>query len=54
MLLLEFTISMPNGDSFKERVEAVDENEGRAILEAKHGVGTCPYPCKVIAVPPSA
>ncbi len=53
-MLLEFTVSLPNGDSFKERVEAADETEGRAILEAKHGVGSCPYPCKVIIVPPNA
>jgi hypothetical protein len=52
-MLLEFTVSLPNGDSFKERVEAVDEAAGRAALEAKHGTGCCPYPCKVIFVPQS-
>jgi hypothetical protein len=50
-MLLEFTISLPNGDSFKERVEVANEAEGKALLEAKHGVGTCPYPCKVIFTP---
>ncbi len=53
-MLLEFTVSLPNGDNFKERVEAEDEAEGRAILEAKHGAGCCPFPCKVIFVPPTA
>jgi hypothetical protein len=52
-MLLEFTVSLPNGDSFKERVEAADETAGRVILEEKHGVGCCPYPCKVIMVPGS-
>lgn len=50
-MLMEFTVSLPNGDSFKEKVEAADEAAGRAILEAKHGVGCCPYPCKVVFVP---
>ena len=53
-MLLEFTVSLPNGDSFKERVEVANEDEGRALLEAKHGVGCCPYPCKVIVQPASA
>jgi hypothetical protein len=53
-MLLEFTVSLPNGDSFKERIEVETEAEGRSILEAKHGVGTCPYPCKVVYVPPTA
>ena len=52
-MLLEFTVVLPNGDSFKEKVEAVDEAAGRAIVEGKHGSGTCPYPCKVIFVPGS-
>jgi len=50
-MLLEFTVSLPSGDSFKERVEAENEDAGRVILEAKHGTGCCPYPCKVILVP---
>lgn len=47
-MILEFTVSLPNGDSFKEKVTAANETEGRAILEAKYGVGTVPYSCKVI------
>jgi len=48
-MILEFTVSLPDGDNFKERVEDVaDEAEGKAILEAKYGEGTVPYPCKVI------
>jgi hypothetical protein len=52
-MLLEFTVVLPNGDSFKKRVEAADETAGRIIVEAEHGTGTCPYPCKVIFVPGS-
>ena len=52
-MLLEFSVVLPNGDSFKERVEAADETAGRIIVEAKHGVGTCPYPCKVVFTPGS-
>lgn len=47
-MTLEFTVTLPNGESFKERVEADNELAGKAILEDKHGKGTCPYPCKVI------
>jgi len=48
-MILEFTVSLSNGDSFKEKVTASNEAEGRAILEAKYGVGTVPYSCKVIS-----
>jgi hypothetical protein len=53
-MLLEFTVELPDGSSFKERVEVENEAAGIAILEAKYVEGCCPYPCKVIFVPPSA
>lgn len=53
-MLLEFTVELPDRSSFKERVEAASEAEGIALLEAKYVEGCCPYPCKVIFVPPSA
>lgn len=49
-MILEFTVSLPNGDSFKEKITASDENEGRSILEAKYGPGTVPYSCKVMSL----
>lgn len=48
-MVLEFTVALPNGDRFKEKVTAANESEGRALLEAKYGSGTVPYPCKVIS-----
>ena len=53
-MLLEFTVELPDGASFMERVEAATEAEGIAMLEAKYVEGCCPYPCKAIFVPPSA
>ena len=53
-MLLEFTVELPDGSSFMERVEAASEAEGIAILEAKYVEGCAPYPCKAIFVPPSA
>jgi hypothetical protein len=48
-MVLEFTVALPDGENFKEKVTAANESEGRAILEAKYGVGTVPYSCKVIS-----
>jgi hypothetical protein len=53
-MLLEFTVELPDGTHFMERVEAENETAGIAILEAKYVEGCCPYPCKAIFVPPSA
>jgi len=53
-MLLEFTVELPDGTHFMERVEAANEVEGIATLEAKYVEGCCPYPCKVIFVPTSA
>jgi len=53
-MLLEFTVELPDGTHFMERVEAASEAEGIALLEAKYVEGCCPYPCKAIFVPPSA
>jgi hypothetical protein len=53
-MLLEFTVELPDGSSFVERVDAADETAGIALLEAKYVEGCCPYPCKAIFVPPPA
>jgi hypothetical protein len=53
-MLLEFTVELPDGSSFIEKVEAASEAEGIVLLETKYVEGCCPYPCKVVFVPPSA
>jgi len=53
-MLLEFTVELPDGSSFMEKVEADSEAEGIVLLETKYVEGCCPYPCKVVFVPPSA
>jgi hypothetical protein len=53
-MLLEFTVELPDGSSFVEKVEAASEAEGIVLLETKYVEGCCPYPCKVVFVPPSA
>lgn len=50
-MLLEFTIVLPDGEAFKEKVEAENEAEGKTLLEDKYGAGTVPYPCKVVYTP---
>jgi hypothetical protein len=53
-MLLEFTVELPDGSSFMEKVEAASEAEGIVLLETKYVEGCCPYPCKVVFVPPAA